>query len=233
MNIYQKLIEVRKTVQYLKKENKGNQYSYVSSSQTLASVKTKMDELGLVLIPKVIGKEVHESTVEWEEKQRPKRQTTYFTELIMEYTWVNADAPEETIVCPWYGQGVDIAGEKGVGKAMTYAEKYFMLKFFNIPTDKDDPDHFQKKIGSADKQQNEDKKAASQTAYDVLLDWIDKVSQKPECKDPEVFKNWWINDENKKLIEKKQELSPEDLQRINRQFEQMHQFITDQSKKAA
>jgi len=79
----------------------------------------------------------------------------------------------------------------------------------------------------------DDKKASSQSAYDVLLDWIDKVSQKPECKDPEVFKNWWINDENKKLIEKKQELSPEDLQRINRQFEQMHQFITDQSKKAA
>ena len=38
-------------------------------------------------------------------------------------------------------------GEKGVGKALTYAEKYFMLKFFNIPTDKDDPDSFQKKRG--------------------------------------------------------------------------------------
>jgi hypothetical protein len=29
---------------------------------------------------------------------------------------------------------------------MTYAEKYFMLKFFNIATDKDDPDSFQKKM---------------------------------------------------------------------------------------
>ncbi|MNP04955.1 ERF superfamily protein [compost metagenome] len=49
------------------------------------------------------------------------------------------------IECPWYSQGVDIAGEKGVGKALTYGEKYFILKFFNIPTDKDDPDTFQKK----------------------------------------------------------------------------------------
>jgi hypothetical protein len=28
---------------------------------------------------------------------------------------------------------------------MTYAEKYFLLKFFNIATDKDDTDSFQKK----------------------------------------------------------------------------------------
>ena len=32
---------------------------------------------------------------------------------------------------------VDIAGEKGVGKALTYGKKYFLLKFFNIATDKD------------------------------------------------------------------------------------------------
>jgi hypothetical protein len=63
-------------------------------------------------------------------------------------TWVNAENPEETIECPWYGQGVDIAGEKGVGKALTYAEKYFILKQFNIATDKDDPDAFQGKAES-------------------------------------------------------------------------------------
>ncbi|KKL28137.1 hypothetical protein LCGC14_2378110, partial [marine sediment metagenome] len=31
-------------------------------------------------------------------------------------------------------------------KALTYAEEYFMLKFFNIATDKDDPDNFQKRL---------------------------------------------------------------------------------------
>jgi hypothetical protein len=67
------------------------------------------------------------------------------TELDLEFTWINADKPEETVtVCPWYGQGVDNS-EKGVGKSLTYAEKYFILKTFNIPTDKDDPDSFQEK----------------------------------------------------------------------------------------
>ena len=148
MNISQKLIEVRKSVPYLQKESKSFQYAYVGSSQVLGALKLKMDELQLLLIPRVTGHKVTESTVEQFEKDTnnvTKRTTTYFTELDMTMTWVNAENPEETIDCPWYGQGVDTAGEKGPGKALTYAEKYFMLKFFNIPTDKDDPDSFQKK----------------------------------------------------------------------------------------
>lgn len=158
MNIYEKLIEVRKEVPYLKKENQGTQYNYVSSSQVLANCKAKMDELKLLLVPTVTGHKVSESTVEYYDKEGHvnKRTTTYFTELDLTMTWVNAEDPKETISCPWYGQGVDIAGEKGVGKALTYAEKYFMLKFFNIPTDKDDPDAFQQKTegGGSDKPGN-------------------------------------------------------------------------------
>lgn len=146
MNIYQKLIEVRKSVPYLKKDNQGHQYNYVSSSQVLSSIRQKMDEVGLLLVPQVISKEVTQDMVESKDKYgNTKHTTTYFTELNMEFTWVNVDDPSETIVCLWYGQGVDVAGEKGVGKALTYAEKYFLLKFFNIATDKDDPDAFQHK----------------------------------------------------------------------------------------
>jgi len=148
MNIYQKLIEVRKEVPYLQKENQGEQYKYVSSSQVLGNVKAKLDELGILLIPSVKGHSVTTSSIEFfnEKNNVTKRTNTYFTELDMIMTWVNAEKPDEKIECSWYGQGVDIAGEKGVGKALTYAEKYFMLKFFNIPTDKDDPDSFQKRM---------------------------------------------------------------------------------------
>lgn len=147
MNIYQKLIEVRKEVPYLQKADQGAQYSYTGSSRVLASLKKKMDELGLLLVPAITKPTLHESPIEFKDQNGnvTKRTTTYFTELEMTMTWINADDPKETIMVPWYGQGVDIAGEKGVGKALTYAEKYFMLKFFNIATDKDDPDAFQEK----------------------------------------------------------------------------------------
>jgi hypothetical protein len=137
VNIYQKLIEVRKVVPYLQKESEGHQYKYVGSSQVLAAVRLKMDELGLLLIPKIITPILHEKTANNAKEN--------LTELVMEFTWVNAEKPDEQIVIPWYGQGLD-TGEKGVGKALTYAEKYFLLKQFNIATDKDDPDAFQAKM---------------------------------------------------------------------------------------
>ncbi len=139
LNIYQKLINVRKTVPYLKKDNKGYQFKYVSSSQTLGAVRDAMDENALLLIPRVVGYDVSDHTTS-------KGGHEYFTQLKMSFTWVNADNPEEQIECPWTGQGLD-NGEKGVGKALTYAEKFFLLKFFNIATDKDDPDAHQKPKG--------------------------------------------------------------------------------------
>lgn len=132
MNIYQRLIEVRKTVPYLKKDNAGYQFKYVSSSQTLGAVRDAMDAQGLLLVPRVTKTEVRDHTTE-------RGAHEYFTLMDIEYTWINSDNPEETITCSWHGQGLD-NGEKGVGKAQTYAEKYFLLKFFNIATDKDDPD---------------------------------------------------------------------------------------------
>lgn len=133
LNIYQKLVEVRKQVSYLQKKD-GNQYAYVSSSQVLLSIKDKLDEIGLLLIPEAIDSKVTQVT------KGEKQVTTYFTEINMMFTWINIDNPSETIKCKWYAQGVDVAGEKGVGKAYTYAEKYFILKSFNIATDKLDPD---------------------------------------------------------------------------------------------
>lgn len=142
LNLYQKLIEVRKVVPYLKKENSGFQYKYVSSSQVLGSLKEKMDELGLLLIPQV--SEAKFTEILRGKSSKGNETVDLLTELKMIFTWINAENPEETgIKCEWYGQGLDTSGEKGVGKALTYAEKYFLLKFFNIPTDKDDPDAFQ------------------------------------------------------------------------------------------
>lgn len=182
MNIFQKLIEVRKAVPYLKKENSGYQFNYVSSSQVLGNLKQRMDELGVLLMPKVTGKkvtiDVYEKT---DAKGNTKRTVDYFTELDMTFTWVNAENPSEIIECPWYGQGIDTSGEKGVGKALTYAEKYFMLKFFNIPTDKDDPDSFQEKMGIVTEISEKSIKAIHamrgelKKTEDELKQWISKV----------------------------------------------------------
>ena len=145
LNVYQRLAEVRKAVPYLKKEQKGAQYQYVGSSDVLGSLHAKINEVGLMLIPEIVG---HLVTSSERTNAKGNISSEYFTELEMTMTWVNVDDPSDTVKVSWYAQGVDLAGEKGVGKALTYGEKYFLLKFFNIATDKDDPDTFQDKIES-------------------------------------------------------------------------------------
>lgn len=127
MNIYEKLLEVKKTINGLEKDGNGEKFKYVSSNMVLSSIRKKMNELGILLIPEIID------TV----AERGDR--VIMTQLKMNMTFVNCEKPDEKIKTPWYGQGIDYGSERGVGKALTYAEKYFILKFFNIPTDGDDP----------------------------------------------------------------------------------------------
>lgn len=137
-NIIQKLVELRKTVTYLQKDSRGPQFQYVSSSAVLGALREKMDELGLMLFPRVVGKKC---TVTVDSKGR----NNIFTELDIDFTWVDQESWDQVVI-PFYAQGIDLAGEKGVGKALTYAEKFFLLKQFNIATDQEDPDSFQNKI---------------------------------------------------------------------------------------
>ena len=131
-NIYRKMIEVRKAAPVLSGNSRGSRVRSVSSSRILGALRQAMDAHGLLLIPRLASERVLEH-------QTKRGDRLYFTVLNIEFTWVNADNPDERIACPWVGQGLD-EGEKGVGKALACAEKYFLLRFFNIPTDGDDPD---------------------------------------------------------------------------------------------
>jgi hypothetical protein len=149
LNLYQRLVAVQRAVPYLKKENSGHQFQYVSNSQTLGAIREAMDANGLILAVRVtnhhlIDKWSHAGT----ERDGKEGAKEHLTELDVCFTWINSDDPEQRLECPFYGQGLD-TGEKGVGKALTYAEKYFLLKFFHIPTDKDDPDAFQERTEAA------------------------------------------------------------------------------------
>ena len=146
MTLIEKLFEIQKTCTYLQKNASGYQYKYVSGTDVLTPIRAKMDELGLMLIPRIVKGQAERGEMV---ADGGKTKIQFFTQADMEFTWVDVANPMDTLVVPWYGQGVDPA-EKGVGKLLTYAERYFMLKFFHIPTDQDDPDRFQEKRAQAE-----------------------------------------------------------------------------------
>lgn len=146
MNLYEKLLEMQKQVDRVIKDakNLSDKYDFASDENVLERFRPMMDEHGLLLIPKVEKAELHEGATK-------TGTTRYMTEMYYSMVWHDVESGEELVV-PWYAQGVDLAGEKGVGKAATYAEKYFLLKFFHVPTKKDDPDS-DGRTGSGEKKQ--------------------------------------------------------------------------------
>lgn len=141
MNLHQKIVEIKKCLESFKKDTKSFNYKYVSGSQVLGDIKEKMDELGVLLIP-----ELDYNTLHWEKHEYTNSKNQDKLDFIitakMTYTWINAEDPDDKIVVPWVcigQQADDIA--KAVGTAMTYNERYFLLKFLGVPTDEDDADN--------------------------------------------------------------------------------------------
>ena len=137
LNLYQKIVEVRKVADGFKKDSKSYDYEYVSGNQILSKIKDKMNELHLLLIPST---RVGEHCTFDYTTAKGKEKTDFVVKGEMIYTWINGENPEERLDVTWayYGQQDDIS--KAYGSALTYSERYFLLKCLGLPTDEDDPD---------------------------------------------------------------------------------------------
>lgn len=140
MNLHLKIVEIKKSIEGFSKDKKSFGYEYVSGSQILRAIKDKMDELGVLLIPEVDYDTLHWEKHEYKNKKNEDK-LDFLVTMKMNYTWVNAENPEDKITIPWVciGQQADDIS-KAVGTAMTYNERYFLLKFLGLPTDEDDAD---------------------------------------------------------------------------------------------
>lgn len=137
MNIHQKLVEVRKSIDGFTKDSKSYGYSYVSGTQVLSKIQDKMNEHGVLLIPSIITQdfEKHEYV-----NNKGKSCLDFLVYGQMTYKWVNAEKPEDFIEVPFFYTGAQDDISKAFGSGLTYSERYFIIKFFNLPTDADDPD---------------------------------------------------------------------------------------------
>lgn len=153
MNLRKKLNEIKKELIQIGGLNKDAQagdnkfgYKYVSGNQILGKIAIKMNELGVMCYPSIDkGTLTYERipyTVksEWNGKVTEKEKVEYIVSASGSYVWSDCDS-DETIDIPWHFVGnQDGDPSKAYGSALTYSERYFLLKFFGIPTDELDPD---------------------------------------------------------------------------------------------
>lgn len=129
-----KLAALQSAVRGLGKDTKGNSYEYVSGSKVLDAVRPRMDELGLLLVQEV--EDIRNERVDYSTRNGAKSEM--FTSVSMVFTWLDTDTGEKLPV-RFAANGCN-GWDKGLGSALTYGERYFLLKFFHIATDEDDVD---------------------------------------------------------------------------------------------
>ena len=142
VNIYQKLQAVQAQTGKISRTelNKFQNYKYFTEQQALNILKPLLAEHKLTLTFSDVG----EPTNEWRTrgeftKEKPEKEwvISYLKKAIL----TNSDKPEEQLTFHFWAIGSNSDPAKAKGCAETYAIKYFLTKFFLIPTtDELDPD---------------------------------------------------------------------------------------------
>lgn len=178
LNLFQKLIEVRKKIGYIKKSAQGYGYKYVKESDILLAMGEEMNNQG-VFLEQIMDKfEVVSVNV----KTKNGFIMTEGARITFQYVFTNAENPSETIVRTQVIQqpGTDA---QTIGSVMTYGMKYFLFKTFNVAMDEYD-------IDAVDKN-SQDYAPIQQTITQQQAQSLSKMIAVAGCS--EKFMNWIYN----------------------------------------
>lgn len=146
LNIYQRLLKITEELKTVEKNlsvqvTKNNSYKAVGERDVLDAVKPLEAKYGVYSYAydrKIIDNGELTSTRKDFQTGEVKELKQLYMRLEVVYRFVNVDNPEEFVEIKTYGDGID-SGDKAAGKAMTYADKYALLKAYKISTG-EDPD---------------------------------------------------------------------------------------------
>jgi hypothetical protein len=133
MNIYKKLLQIQQQIISLEVDKEANGYKYLTGAKLMGYIKPLMNELGLVLKQEIVA--VKTSRQDYT-LANGKSKSEILVEASMKFTWVDTDTGEkdENMFSAMGQNGWD----KGLGSALTYGERYFLMKYFHLSTDEDD-----------------------------------------------------------------------------------------------
>lgn len=118
---------------------KTSSYKAVGERDIIDAVKPLEHKYGVVSYP-VSRELLDDVTLESEQTYNGNttKKTTFYIKIRTKYRFVNIDDPKDFIETETISDGID-SGDKGGGKAMTYGDKYALMKMYKISTG-EDPD---------------------------------------------------------------------------------------------
>ena len=157
MNLHQKLAKIRDIADVVAKNKSGYGYRYVSEDEVLAKVKAGMSKYHVSIYPMLDQEHFSVERRDFIKKKYDKASQNWIDDPQSEYCvrgWlnfkiVNDDNPDDYQIIPWVLVGSQTDDAQAFGSALTYANRYFFLKFFNIATPDADPDEWKRKKSEA------------------------------------------------------------------------------------
>lgn len=151
MTVYKKMHQVQSAMRSLSANEEGQtggaKYGYVSGAKLLGIIRPLMDKYGLLLTQEVLG--ITNDPITYSTRNGEK--TEMFTTTHIRFTWIDVE-DGSTLVNEFYANGMN-SWDKGLGSALTYAERYYLMKTFHIATDEDDIDAIVKDEAVKEKKQ--------------------------------------------------------------------------------
>ena len=166
MGIYSKLLKVQEQIKGLGKDKKTGQgnygYEYVTGSKLLEHIKPILNQEKLILKQEITS--VEKERIDYKTKNGEKSEMLF--SVWQKFTWIDTETGEKD-ENSFFASGMN-DWEKGLGSALTYAERYFLLKYFHIATDEDDIDNDNRKSET-------EKLAINQIQIDRIVDLMEKT----------------------------------------------------------
>ena len=170
MNIYEKMSAITQEITAVAKNlNVGwgkSSYKAVGEADVLKAVKSVESKFGVYSYP--YSRQIVETGVLTSTRNDGTETRQQFLRIETVYRFVNVEAPEEYIDITTYGDGVD-PQDKAPGKAMTYGDKYALLKAYKIITG-DDPDQYASEPMKAKETHSGRTRAAATPAAPVMTE---------------------------------------------------------------
>lgn len=148
-NLYQRMLQVSTEVMNVEKNTtvsagKNSSYKAVADFDVIMAVKKAEAKYGVISVP--VSQELVDTQI-MNYTDSCGNQKSQFVDIVKVTMQIfNADCPDDFIMVSAFGRGID-AGDKGFGKASTYARKYCLLNAYKIATG-EDPDKDASQEGS-------------------------------------------------------------------------------------
>ena len=175
LNLSQKLFEIKNEVSIMQKNSEGHGYTFVDEESILLKINAKMKELKLRLTPNFVSGTANVFDVTYENSKGQKK-TDIVIHSEMTFTWEDLESGEKEINS-WYMIGQQADGSQALGSGLTYSNRYFLLKYFNIATSSDDPDKIRSQM---EKEEEQKKLSSTQTKIKKQMEKMIQKYQTPE-----------------------------------------------------